>query len=115
MWVLHLEWAEQFKSEVTEFEGVVLMDFWAERCGPCRMLGPILEEISEENEGKAVKIIKVNVESPANGPLAQSFQVSSIPAVFVLKNGQVVKPIIGVNPKNVYQWKIDALLADGGE
>ena len=111
MWVLHLEWVEQFKSEVTEFEGVVLMDFWAERCGPCRMLGPIFEELSTENEGKAVKLIKVNVDSPVNGPLAQSFQVSSIPAVFVIKNGEVVKPIIGVNPKDVYQGEIDALLA----
>ena len=111
MWVIHLEWVEQFKTEVTEFEGVVLMDFWAERCGPCRMLGPILEELSTANEGKAVKIIKVNVDSPANGPLAQSFQVSSIPAVFMIKNGEVVKPIIGVNPQDVYQWEIDALLA----
>lgn len=112
MWVLHLEWVEQFKTEALEFKGVVLVDFWAERCGPCRMLGPILEEISAANEGKAVKIIKVNVDSPANGPLAQSFQVSSIPAVFIIKNGEVVKPIIGVNPQNVYQGEIDALLAD---
>ena len=111
MWVLHLEGVEQFKSEVTEFEGVVLMDFWAERCGPCRMLGPILEELSTANEGKAVKIIKVNVDSPANGPLAQSFQVSSIPAVFMIKNGEVVKPIIGVNPQEMYQGEIDALIA----
>lgn len=110
MWVLHLEWTEQFKTEALEFKWVVLVDFWAERCGPCRMLGPILEEISTANEGKAVKIIKVNVDSPANGPLAQSFQVSSIPAVFIIKNGEVVKPIIGVNPQNVYQGEIDALL-----
>ena len=112
MWVLHLEWVDQFKKEVLEFKWVVLIDFWAERCGPCRMLWPVLEEISDENEGKAVKIIKVNVESPANGPLAQSFQVSSIPAVFVMKDGQVVQPIIGVNPKNVYQDIIDKLLAE---
>ena len=115
MWVLHLEWVDQFKKEVLEFKGVVLIDFWAERCGPCRMLGPVLEEIDAENEGKAVKVIKVNVESPANWPLAQSFQVSSIPAVFVLKDGQVVQPIIGVNPKNVYQGIIDQLLADNAE
>ena len=74
------------------------------------MLWPILEELATENEGKAVKIIKANVESPENWPLAQSFQVSSIPAVFVLKNWEVIKPLIWVNPKNVYQWEIDALL-----
>ena len=110
MWLIHLEWADQFKKEVLEFDGVVLLDFWAERCGPCRMLWPILEELSTANEGKAVKIIKANVDSPENGPLAQKFQVSSIPAVFMLKNWEVVKPLIGVNPQDVYQKEIDALL-----
>ncbi len=110
MWVMHLEWTEQFKKEVLDFGGVVLIDFWAERCGPCRMLGPIMDELATENEWKNVKIMKANVDSPENWPIAQSFQVSSIPAVFLLKNGEVVKPIIGVNPKNVYQWEIDTLL-----
>ncbi|HRU50255.1 MAG TPA: thioredoxin domain-containing protein [Candidatus Absconditabacterales bacterium] len=110
MGVIHLEGAEQFKKEVVEFQGIVIADFWAERCGPCRMLGPILDELALDNEGKNVKIVKINVENPENGPLAQSFQVSSIPSVFVIKNGEVVKPIIGVNPKNVYQGEIDSLL-----
>ena len=111
MWVVHVEWIEQFKKEVLEFKWVVLIDFWAERCGPCRMLWPILEELDTENQWKNVKIVKINVENPENWPLAGSFQVSSIPAVFVLKDGEVVKPIIGVNPKNVYQGIIDELLA----
>ena len=110
MWVIHLEWVEQFKKEILEFKWVVLVDFWAERCGPCRMLWPILEELNTENEWKNVKIAKINVENPENWPLVRSFQVSSIPAVFVLKNGEVVKPIIGVNPKNVYQEAIDQYL-----
>ena len=50
MWVIHLEWVEQFKKEILEFKWVVLVDFWAERCGPCRMLWPILEELNTENE-----------------------------------------------------------------
>jgi len=111
MWVVHVEWIEQFKKEVLEFKWVVLIDFWAERCGPCRMLWPILEELDTENQWKNVKIVKINVENPENWPLAGSFQVSSIPAVFVLKDGEVVKPIIGVNPKNVYQGIVDELLA----
>jgi thioredoxin-like negative regulator of GroEL len=76
-------------------------------------LGPILEELAAANEGKAVKVIKANVDGAGNWPLAQSFQVSSIPAVFMIKNWEVVKPIVGVNPQDVYQKEIDALLADG--
>jgi len=110
MWIIHLEWVEHFKKEVLEFDGIVLLDFWAERCGPCRMLGPILEELATDNEGKAVKIIKADVDNKENAPLAKNFQVSSIPAVFMIKNWDVVKPLVGVNPKDVYQKEIDELL-----
>lgn len=77
--------------------GVVLVDFWAPWCGPCKMLGPILEEVAKEL-GSKVLIAKVNVdESPA---LAQRFNVMSIPAIFVMKDGKQVNQMIGLQDKN---------------
>ena len=111
MWVIHLEWVDQFKSEIMDFDWVVILDFWAEWCGPCRMLWPVMEELAADNEWKNVKIVKADVEWPGNEELVQKFQVSSIPAVFVMKAWNVIKPVIGVNPKDVYQAEIDALLA----
>ena len=111
MWVIHLEWVDQFKSEIMDFDWVVILDFWAEWCGPCRMLWPVMEELAADNEWKNVKIVKVDIEWPGNEELVQKFQVSSIPAVFVMKAWNVIKPVIGVNPKDVYQAEIDALLA----
>ena len=110
MWVIHLEWVDQFKSEIMDFDWVVILDFWAEWCGPCRMLWPVMEELAADNEWKNVKIVKADVEWPGNEELVQKFQVSSIPAVFVIKAWEVIKPIVGVNPKEVYQAEIDALL-----
>lgn len=111
MWVIHLEWNDQFKSEVMDFPGVVILDFWAEWCGPCRMLGPVLDELATDNEWKNVKVVKVNVEWVWNEELVQKFQVASIPVVFVMNAWNVIKPIVWVNPKEVYQAEIDALLA----
>ncbi len=110
MSVIHIENTEQFKQEVLEFDGVSIVDFRAERCGPCRMLGPVMDELATDNEGKKVKIVKINVDD--NGDLAQTFQVSSIPAVFVIKGGKPVEAIVGANAKNVYQEKIDSLLVE---
>ena len=110
MWVIHLEWVDQFKSEIMDFDWVVILDFWAEWCGPCRMLWPVMEELAADNEWKNVKIVKADVEWLGNEELVQKFQVSSIPAVFVIKAWEVIKPIVWVNPKEVYQSEIDALL-----
>jgi thioredoxin 1 len=115
MWVIHLEWVDQFKSEIMDFDWVVILDFWAEWCGPCRMLWPVMEELAADNAWKNVKIVKADVEWPGNEELVQKFQVSSIPAVFVMKAWNVIKPVIGVNPKEVYQTEIDALLAANTE
>ena len=115
MWVIHLEWVDQFKSEIMDFDWVVILDFWAEWCGPCRMLWPVMEELAADNEWKNVKIVKADIEWPGNDELVQKFQVASIPAVFVMKAGNVIKPIIWVNPKEVYQAEIDGLLAAKAE
>lgn len=108
MSVIHIESTEQFKKEVLEFDGVCIVDFRAERCGPCRMLWPIMEDLAHDYEDKPVKIIKVNVEE--NPELSQTFQISSIPAVYLMKGGKPVEIIVGANPKGVYQNKIDDLL-----
>ena len=86
---------ENFEKEVLQSEKTVLLDFWAPWCGPCRMVGPILEEIAQERED--IKVCKVNVdEEPA---LAAQYQVVSIPTLFVIKDGQVVNQSLGAKPK----------------
>lgn len=107
MSLIHITSNEQFKKEVVEFEGLVVVDFWAEWCGPCRMIWPVLEELAADNEGKKVIIAKVNVDE--NPELSAAFQVSSIPVVFFMRDGKPVDTIVGANPKEVYQNKIDEL------
>ena len=102
MSVIHINWVEEFKKEVLESWKLAVVDFRAERCGPCRMLWPIIEQLAEDN--KDVVIAKVNVDE--NQELAGTFQVSSIPVVFFVKDGQVVDKVVGANPPTVYQEKI---------
>jgi thioredoxin 1 len=84
--------SENFKKDVLEHQGVVLVDFYADWCGPCRMMGPIIDELSEEI--KEVKFVKVNVDE--NSELASSHQIFSIPTLIIFKNGQVVGQFVGV-------------------
>jgi len=98
MSVLHLMGAN-FKEEVLESEGVVLVDFWAPWCGPCQMVGPVLEEVEKEM-GDKIKVGKVNVDE--EGSLAQEYEIMSIPAVFVFKDGEVVERLIGAMAKSNY-------------
>ncbi len=106
MSLLHLT-DENFKSEVLDHEGVTIVDFWAPWCGPCQMVGPVIEELSTEMEGKA-KVGKVNVDE--EGTLGQSYEIMSIPAVYVFKNGEVVERLIGAMAKESYKEAIEKYL-----
>ena len=94
-----------FKDEIAS--GVTLVDFWAEWCGPCQMMLPILEELSKTMEGKA-KIAKVNVDE--NPSLAAQFRVMSIPTLLVMKDGQVVEQLVGVQQADALETTLNKYL-----
>jgi len=89
---------QNFEEEVLNSQKPVLVDFWAPWCGPCQMMGPIIEELAEELEGKVV-VGKLNVDE--NPQMAQKYGIMSIPTLLVFKNGQVVEQFVGVQPKEV--------------
>lgn len=96
-----------FDSEVKEADLPVVVDFWAEWCGPCKQIGPALEELSDEMAGK-VKIVKVNIDENPNSPA--QLGVRGIPALFLFKDGQVVANMAGAKPKSALQsWIEDAI------
>jgi len=94
-----------FDSEVRQSAIPVVVDFWAEWCGPCRMIGPSLEEIAAEMEGK-IKVVKVNVDENPDSPAMLG--VRGIPALFLFKDGQVVSNKVGAAPKAALKAWIDA-------
>ena len=96
-----------FDEVVLKSDKPVLVDFWAAWCGPCRMVGPIIEEISKDYDGKAV-VGKVDVD--ANQEFAAKFGVRNIPTVLTFNKGELVNRQVGVSPKNVYSESLDALL-----
>jgi thioredoxin 1 len=98
---------DNFEAEVINSELPVLVDFWAPWCGPCRMLGPVVEQLAGEYEGK-VKVCKCNVDD--NTDLAIEYGVSSIPAVKIFKGGQIVSESVGFKPLPAMKQFIDGAL-----
>jgi thioredoxin 1 len=96
-----------FQADVIESDTTVLVDFWAPWCGPCRVVGPVLEEIAAERDD--LKIVKLNVDE--NQQTAANFQVLSIPTMIVFKGGEPVKKVIGAYPKKKLEAELEPILA----
>ncbi|MFV0520931.1 MAG: thioredoxin [Mangrovibacterium sp.] len=96
-----------FEEVVLKSDKPVLVDFWAEWCGPCRMIAPIVEELSKDYEGKAV-VVKVDVDSAPD--ISMKYGIRNIPTLLVIKNGEVVDKHVGAAQKSALAAKIDAVL-----
>jgi thioredoxin 1 len=97
-----------FSDDVLKSDKTILVDFWAEWCGPCRAVSPILDQIAAEHAGK-IEIVKLNVDD--NPQSAMQYQITSIPAMKVFKGGEVVKTVIGAKPKPALEADLAEFLA----
>jgi len=98
---------ENFGSEVVDSDIPVIIDFYADWCGPCQMMGPVFEELSKDYEGK-LKFVKLSTEE--NPRVAEQFDVKGIPCLIVVNKGEEVDRIVGFNPKDMLKSKIDDIL-----
>ncbi len=97
-----------FAEEVLNSKETIMVDFWAEWCGPCKAVSPILDQIAAEHSDK-IKIVKLNVDD--NPQMAMKYQITSIPAMKVFRNGEVVKTVIGAKPKPAIEADLAEFLA----
>ncbi len=100
---------ENFQSEVLESTKPVLVDLWAEWCGPCQALAPVIEELAVDFEGRA-KVGKLDVDD--NATIAMDYDIRSIPTLLFFKDGQIVDQVIGITPKEVIAEKLDSLFTE---
>ena len=100
--------AANFEAEVLKSTTPVLVDFWAEWCGPCKAVGPILEEIAKDNGGK-IKIVKLNTDDES--AIAMKYGIVSIPTMNVFVNGEIVKSIVGAKPKPALLKDLESFIA----
>ncbi len=99
--------SDKFQKEVIESKVPVLVDFSATWCGPCKMMGPVLEQLSAEYEGKA-KVFKVDIDESSD--LAQKYQIMSVPNMIFFKDGKQVDAVLGVTPPTILKQKLDEMV-----
>ncbi len=99
---------QSFDTEVVKSQIPVLVDFWAPWCGPCRMLAPIIEELSKEYDGK-IKVAKINTDE--NPAVAARYRISAIPTILIFRSGQVVDQLVGVHPKPEIKTLLEKVLS----
>ncbi len=106
-YIMALEFTDSnFKTEVLDSDKLTVVDFWAEWCGPCRAIGPVIAELAKEYEG-VINVGKLNVDQ--NPQISTNYGITSIPAILFLKNGEVVDKLVGAQPKANFIKKIEAL------